>query len=100
MTPAAFEQILERLQANPLLPSFALMHEFGHAQLQLWRQIGRKAAKPIKQSRKRKPTLASIARQTTKANIPVVAYEFRPDGTIVAVVDKPNAVAVTPEEWH
>jgi hypothetical protein len=92
MTRAAFEQILERLEANPVLPSFALMHELGHAQLRLWRQIGGKAAKPIKQSRKRKPTLASVARQTTKANISVAAYEFRPDGTIVAVVGKPNAV--------
>ena len=107
MTRAAFEQILERLQANPVLPSFALMHELGHAQLQLWRRIGGKSAKAVRRTRKRKPTLASVARQTTKANIPVAAYEFRPDGTIVAVVGKPIAVAeaddVTPEdrdEWH
>jgi hypothetical protein len=102
MTRAAFEQVLERLQANPLLPSFALMHELGHAQLQLWRQIGGKAAKPIKR-RERKPTLVSVARQVAKAELPAAAYEFRPDGTIVPVVGKPNTVAdqtddVTPED--
>jgi hypothetical protein len=70
--------------------------------LQLWRQIGGKAAKPIKR-RERKPTLVSVARQVAKAELPATAYEFRPDGTILAVVGKPNTVAdetddVTPED--
>ena len=63
----------------------------------------------IRRTRVRKPTLASVAHQVAKENIPVAAYEFRPDGTIVAVVGKPNAVTddaaadVTPEDreqWH
>ena len=61
-----------------------------------------------KRTRKRKPNLATVAKQAAKSKIPVAAYEFRPDGTIVAVVGKPNAVAdeaddVTPEDrdqWH
>jgi len=70
MTRAAFEQILERLQANPALPSFALMHELGHVQLQLWRRIGAKSANAVRRARKRKPTLASVARQTSRQVFP------------------------------
>lgn len=77
MTRAAFEQVLERLQANPVLPSFALMHELGHAQLQLWRRMGGKVAKPIKQPRKRKlnvpenvaPELLTLDQAATYLNI-------------------------------
>jgi hypothetical protein len=53
MTRATFEQVFDRLQANPVLPSFAAMHELEHAQLRLWRQIGGKNAKSVKQTRMR-----------------------------------------------
>jgi len=46
---------------------------------------GIEVAEPIVRRRRRRPTLASIKRQAAKANIPVAAYESRPDGTIVAV---------------
>ena len=80
MTRAAFEQVLEQLQANPVLPSFALLHELGHAQLQLWRQIGGKAAKPIKR-RERKPSLRQRIQQVTKAGLTIKAVQ--PDGTLI-----------------
>src|SRR5262245_36458176 len=82
MTRAGFEQVLERLQANPVLPSFALMHELVHYQRQLWRQIGGKAAKAIKQSRKRKLTLARAQKEAANAGLTVTGVEYKPDGTI------------------
>ena len=47
-------------------------------------------AEPTVRRHKRRPTLTSITRLADKANIPVAAYEFRPDGTIVAVVGTPS----------
>ena len=41
--------------------------------------------------RKRKPTLAGVARQAAKAGIEVARYDFRPDGTISVVTGKPVA---------
>ena len=46
-------------------------------------------AEPVKRSRKRKPTLAGVARQAAKAGIPVARYDVRLDGTIGVVVGKP-----------
>jgi hypothetical protein len=46
------------------------------------------AEKPARQ-RQRKPTLASIAKQTTKAGIEVARYEIEPDGKIIVVTGKP-----------
>ena len=48
-----------------------------------------KPVKPAKRTRKRKPTLAGVARQAAKAGIPVAGYEVRLDGTIGVVVGKP-----------
>jgi hypothetical protein len=82
----------------------------------LWRQMGGddvpmldtggEDTEPIKRTRKRRPTLASVKRQAETARLDVAAYEFRPDGTIIAVVgSKPNAITangehddVTPED--
>ena len=57
--------------------------------------------------RKRKPTLAGVARQAAKAGIPVARYDFRPDGTISLVTGKPdgdtNVDDTTPKdrsEWN
>ena len=44
--------------------------------------------KPIR-TRKRRPTLAAVARQAAKAGITVAAYDVRPDGTIKIVTGKP-----------
>ena len=38
-----------------------------------------------KSKRHRKPTLASVAKQASKAAIPVARYEVKPDGTVVVV---------------
>jgi hypothetical protein len=43
-----------------------------------------------KPTRKRKPTLAGVARQAAKAGIAVAAYEVRPDGTIGIITGKPD----------
>ena len=37
------------------------------------------------QRKPRKPTLTSVAKQASKAAIPVARYEVKPDGTIVVV---------------
>ena len=88
----------------------------------LWRKMGGDDvpeldtggdAEPIKRTRsKRGPSLLSVKRKAEKAGIPVAAYEFRPDGTIVVMVGKPNAAStitggedddLTPEDrkqWH
>ena len=54
-------------------------------------------AEPIKRTRRPKPSLVRIKRQAAKADIPVTAYEFRPDGTIIAIVGKPNGEATANE---
>jgi hypothetical protein len=41
-----------------------------------------------KRKRQHKPTLASIAKQASKAEVEVARYEIRPDGTIVVVTGK------------
>ena len=50
---------------------------------------GVKAVKPAKRTRKRKPTLAGVARQAAKAGVEVAGYEVRPDGTIKVLTGKP-----------
>jgi hypothetical protein len=40
--------------------------------------------------RQRKPTLASVAKQASKAAIAVARYEVRPDGTVVVVTGTPE----------
>ena len=44
----------------------------------------------ISQRRQRKPTLASVAKQASKAAIPVARYEVKPDGSIVVVTGTPE----------
>jgi len=38
----------------------------------------------------RKPTLVSVAKQASKAAIPVARYEVKPDGTVVVVTGEPE----------
>jgi hypothetical protein len=38
----------------------------------------------------RKPTLASVAKQASKAGIEIARYEVRPDGTVVVVTGTPE----------
>jgi len=64
---------------------------------QQWQRTG--AAKPARRRRERKPTLASVAKQASKAGIEVARYEVEPDGKIVLVTGKPgmdNAADVNP----
>ena len=42
-----------------------------------------------------KPGLASVAKAASKAGIDVARYEFKPDGTVVAVVGKPEPTEAT-----
>jgi hypothetical protein len=50
---------------------------------------GRNAPKPARKPRK--PTLASVAKQASKAAIAVERYEVKPDGTVVVVTGKPES---------
>jgi len=43
-----------------------------------------------KLSKPRRPTLASVAKQASKAEIPVARYEVKPDSTIVVVTGEPE----------
>jgi hypothetical protein len=54
---------------------------------------GRNAPKPARKPRR--PTLASVAKQASKAAIAVERYEVRPDGSIVIVTGQPESA--TPE---
>jgi len=44
-----------------------------------------------KPKRKRQPTLASVAKQASKAGVEVARYEVEPDGKIVVVPGQPTA---------
>jgi hypothetical protein len=46
----------------------------------------------------RKPTLASVAKQVSKAALDVARYEVKPDGTIAVVTGKPEP-AVPENAW-
>jgi hypothetical protein len=56
---------------------------------------------PPKRKRKRKPTLASVAKQAAKAGIEVARYEVAPDGKIIIVPGKPEIAPDVTErnEW-
>ena len=44
----------------------------------------------------RKPTLANVAKQVSKAGIDVSRYEVKPDGTIVIVTDQGESIEPNP----
>jgi hypothetical protein len=44
----------------------------------------------------RKPTLASVAKQASKAALEVARYEVRPDGTVVVVTGKSESTEPNP----
>src|SRR5262249_54661633 len=46
----------------------------------------------------RKPTLTTVAKQASKAAIPVARYEIKPDGTVVVVTGKPEP-AESADPW-
>ena len=84
-------------------PSLWREHDKAHQAFYAELTQQRKPTRP----RKRKPTLAGVARQAAKAGIPVARYDFRPDGTISLVTGKPdgdtNVDDTTPKdrsEWN
>ena len=107
-TDTAYERLRARLRAaNPVPPSYD--HLFDSDLLRRLKTTdivigdGGEDAEPVKRTRKRKPTLAGVARQAAKAGIDVAGYEVRPDGTIKVITGKPNE-ATTPDnndsnEW-
>jgi hypothetical protein len=56
------------------------------------------AATPEPRRRQRKPTLASVAKQASKAALEVARYEVRPDGTVVVVTGK-SEKSTEPNPW-
>jgi hypothetical protein len=55
-------------------------------------------APPQRTRKPRQPTLASVAKQASKAGVEIARYEFKPDGTVVAVTGKP-APAESENPW-
>ncbi len=63
---------------------------------------------PVKRTRKRKPTLAGVARQAAKAGIEVAAYEVRSDGIKVTpgkpreatMSDDNDTTSIDKSEWN
>jgi len=52
--------------------------------------LGRRQQRGQSKPRKpRKPTFASVAKQASKAAIPVARYEVKPDGTVVIITGEP-----------
>lgn len=49
---------------------------------------------PRRQRKARKPTLASVAKQASKAGIEVARYEIKPDNTVVVVTGEPESTAL------
>src|SRR6516165_5445601 len=47
---------------------------------------------PIAPRKPRKPSLVSVAKQASKAAIPVARYEVKPDGTVVVVTGAPTPI--------
>ena len=46
------------------------------------------------QRKPRRPSLASVSRQASKAGIEVARYEIKPDGSIVVVTGEPKSTAL------
>jgi hypothetical protein len=60
----------------------------------------RVVAAPAKPKRSpRKPSLASVAKQVSKAGIEVAKYEVKRDGTIVVVAGRPDSNVEEVNEW-
>jgi hypothetical protein len=53
-------------------------------------------AAPKVAHRQRKPTLASVAKQASKAAIAVARYEIKPDGTVVVVTGRSESTEPNP----
>ena len=51
---------------------------------------------PSRQRKPRQPTLASAAKQASKAKIDIARYELKPDGTIVIVAGKSESTEPNP----
>ena len=54
------------------------------------------AQEGIRGRRQRKPTLTSVSKQASRAGIEVARYEIKPDGTIVVVTGKSEAIEPNP----
>jgi hypothetical protein len=47
-----------------------------------------------RQRKPRRPSLASVAKQASKAGIEVARYEIKPDNTVVVVIGEPESTAL------
>jgi hypothetical protein len=47
-----------------------------------------------RQRKPRRPSLASVAKQASKAGIEVARYEIKPDGSVVVVTGEPESTAL------
>ena len=83
----AVDDVLKRIDATTLATLSPDDYEAGRRS---YAALCKGAAKPVAKRRERKPTLASVAKQVSKAGIEVARYEVEPDGKIIVVTGKPN----------
>jgi hypothetical protein len=80
------DPVAAKINTFPVPPlSLWLEHEEAHRALHAELAKQPKPARP----RKRKLTLAGVARQAAKAGVEVARYDVRPDGTISIVTGEP-----------
>ena len=53
-------------------------------------------SKSVSPRKPRQPTLVSVAKQASKAGIPVARYEVKPDGTVVVVTGQGESAEPNP----
>jgi hypothetical protein len=92
------DDILKHIDSTMLATS-SLLDDYEAARRQYEALKDANTAKPTRQRRERKPTLASVAKQASKAGIEVARYEVE-SGKITIVTGKPGeANGGTVNEW-
>jgi hypothetical protein len=81
----AVDDVLKRIDATTLATLSPDDYEAGRRS---YAALCKGAAKPVAKRRERKPTLAGVAKQVSRAGIEVARYEVKPDGTVVVVTGK------------
>jgi hypothetical protein len=93
----AADDILRRIDCSTLATLSPADYDAARQQYEALRYNG--AAKPAPKRRERKPTLASVAKQASRAGIEVARYEVEA-GKITVVTGKPGEQgSTTTNEW-
>jgi hypothetical protein len=83
------------LSDSPLPPAAEVLPEWLKRSKPLTHPLPLPADGPRTPARKpRRPSLASVAKQASKAGIEVARYEIKPDGSVVVVTGEPESTAL------